>query len=447
MSEDASTLEIIRSRSLLYGSYVIWTITAAVVLLAVSSYLSAVQSWLTTVERFRGYLGFARPIDSPDWILVAATALAALLPLILALFALVTYKRAWRRRLTTIWGHQGGGSAEKVRRLTSKANDAELQHRSTCINALAATERWQAHAINVAEPTAEAYHSAAERVLAEIEKDIAQRAITLGFVVGLSRNNWLDSFAIASAAFELQLHVLTTLGKRPSRSTWVRLWKRTLSSLFLSWYLNAEQSLTFRLMIRKLGLGLEAGSAALEHAANTFMHSGAQDDVDWDDVEHLLPESVLGIPVRPFTSGARMLAGTLVSVGTFGMNQIGRFIEQRGEDLFQGAVAASILYEHGVALAADCLALDAAHRATPRLSPRFVDVMTRMSSHAGLMLQEQVRGLRTALRERRRMLAKLAKGKAGGAAASVATATKSMMDAGLRRFRRSPTEPPPPEIP
>lgn len=418
MQEDESPLESIRSRSLLYSSYIIWFITAAAVLFALSAYVSAVQSWLGTVERFRRYLGFTPPPNSQDWWLVSATVLALLLPIGIALAVFVAYRRDWRRRLTLIWGEGGGGSAQRIWKLTTMADATEVRRRCEYLKSLVGTERWRSSRIDVPTLSADSYRSAAELVLAEIEADIAQRAIMLGFVVGLSRKSLMDFVAISTAALELQLHVLTSLGKWPSPNTWIRLWKRTLSSLFFSWYLNAEQSLTFRLMIRKIGLGLEAGSAALEHAGSALMHSAHPDDVDWDDIEHLLPD---GFSVRALATAAGIAAGTTISVGAFGMNQIGRFIEQRGEDLFQGALAASILYGHGVALAADCIALDTSHRESPVLQPPFCDVMTRMSRHAGIMLGDQVRSLRGVLRERRRLIWKIAREKSTAAGASVKT--------------------------
>lgn len=423
MPEDRFPLDSTRSRSLLYASYAVWSATAAIALFATSAYISAAMSWLGTVERFRSYLGFVPSVNSPDWWLVSATLLAMMLPLGLATGFLVMHRRVWRRKLSAIWGESGGGRAERIRKPQAIADTGEIQRRCEDLGSLVATERWRSRGIEAPEVNADSYRSAAELVLADVERDIAQRAFTLGLVVGLSQKNWIDFLAISAAAVELQVHVLTSLGKRPSLHTWRQLWKRAASSLFFSWYLNAEQSLAFRLMIRKIGLGLEIGSQALEHAGSALLdsHTGV-DDVDWDDVEHLLPEHVLGIPLRPVATAASITAGTLISVGSFGMNQIGYLIERRGDDLFQGALAATILYEHGVAVAADCIALDARHHESALLRPRFNDVMTRMSCQAGEMLQVQVRNLRGVLRERRRLIAKIAKKKGATAADSLASA-------------------------
>jgi hypothetical protein len=70
-------------------------------------------------------------------------------------------------------------------------------------------------------------------MLRKLEKDISKRAVTLGLVVGVSRNRFVDFFTISAAALELQLEILTRLGKRPSWATWRQMLTRTASSRFL----------------------------------------------------------------------------------------------------------------------------------------------------------------------------------------------------------------------
>ena len=423
MQEDPSGLASVRSRTLLYGSYIIWAISAALVLFVLNAYISAVHTWLGAVERVRGLLGFTLAPHTPDWWLIGAGLIALAAPVGAGLALYTLYRRAWRRRLNRLWGPVGGGVFERIRILPATADDTHAGRCCEYLNGLLGADRWSSTGILLAGRSAECYRTASERVMAEIERDIAQRAWSLGLVVGMSRKSWIDSLAIAAAALELQLHVLTSLGKRPSVAMWMHVWRRAASSLFINWYLNGEQSLTFRLMIRKIGLGLQASAQIVEQAADALAHwDAAPDDVDWDDVEHMLPEHILGLPVRAVSRAASVSAGALISVGAFGMQQIGRFIEQCGEDLFQGALAATILYGHGIDLAADCLALDRRHRESSLFSPRIDQVMTRMCGQAGLVLRAQVRSLRGMLRERRRLMVRMAKDKSGSMAASVKTA-------------------------
>ncbi len=311
MREDPAGLESVRSRTLLYGSYIIWAISAALALIAFNAYVSAVQSWMGAAERVRGLFGFTLAPHSPDWWLIGAGLVAVAVPVAGGLALYTLYRRAWRRRLNQLWGPAGGGVFERIRILPSSADELHAGRCCEYLNGLLAAGRWGDSGITLAERNAECYRAASERVLAEIERDIAQRAWSLGLVVGLSRKSWIDSLAIAAAAIELQLHVLTSLGKRPSVAMWMHVWKRAASSLFINWYLNGEQSLTFRLMIRKIGFGLQASAQIVEQAADALSHwDAAPDDVDWDDVEHMLPEHILGVPVRTFSRAASISAGT-----------------------------------------------------------------------------------------------------------------------------------------
>ena len=47
--------------------------------------------------------------------------------------------------------------------------------------------------------------------------------------MGISRNRAVDLFSIAAAALELQLHVLTRLGKRPSLAAWRQMLARGIN--------------------------------------------------------------------------------------------------------------------------------------------------------------------------------------------------------------------------
>src|SRR5206468_5476138 len=72
-----------------------------------------------------------------------------------------------------------------------------------------------------------------------------------------------------------------------------------------------------------------------------------------------------------------------------------------GDELTQGTVAAGILYYHGIALASDTLAVDAAHRASPAMNRNFRDAVWKMGEIAGSILRDLVRQRRIAFRDRR----------------------------------------------
>jgi hypothetical protein len=93
-----------------------------------------------------------------------------------------------------------------------------------------------------------------------------------------------------------------------------------------------------------------------------------------------------------------------MSVGAFGLRHIGSFVETTANDLLQGVLAGGILYYHGMALAAECLALDEEHRRSPEMTRTIGEAMNIACAPAGRLLRDQVRRMREFLRERRRMV-------------------------------------------
>jgi hypothetical protein len=89
------------------------------------------------------------------------------------------------------------------------------------------------------------------------------------------------------------------------------------------------------------------------------------------------------------------------TVGQVGLHVLGTLIESVGDELTEGALAAGILYYHGMALAADTLALDAVHRGSPTMNRSFREGVWKMGEIAGSILRDLVRQRRTAFRDRR----------------------------------------------
>jgi hypothetical protein len=89
------------------------------------------------------------------------------------------------------------------------------------------------------------------------------------------------------------------------------------------------------------------------------------------------------------------------TVGQVGLHVLGTLIESVGDELTQGALAAGILYHHGMALASDALALDPVHRASPGMNRNFREGVWKMGEIAGTILRDLVRLRRPAFRHRR----------------------------------------------
>jgi hypothetical protein len=233
-------------------------------------------------------------------------------------------------------------------------------------------------------------------VLAELEKDIAERALTTGLTVGISHNRYIDLFTIFVAALELQLHVLSRLGKRPSWYAWRLLIQRCGASLFINSYLNRQDSLALNLMIKKAGMGLYATGDVMGSAAQHLSDS----DFDLDEALNLHHSGLLGMATKSLELSATMA----LTVGQVGLHVLGSIIESVGDELTQGALAAGIIYYHGIALASDTLALDQLHRQSPAMNRGLRDGVWKMGEIAGSILRDLVRQRRTVFRDRRRRI-------------------------------------------
>jgi hypothetical protein len=93
-----------------------------------------------------------------------------------------------------------------------------------------------------------------------------------------------------------------------------------------------------------------------------------------------------------------------MTVGQVGLHVLGTLIESVGDELAQGALAAGVIYYHGMALAADTLALDRVHRESPDMTRNFREGVWKMGEIAGSILRDIVRQRRSAFRQRRRQM-------------------------------------------
>ena len=350
-----------------------------------SGYLVLVYHYgLGLADRIRSGMGWHPPLAGPDYFLLGFMLAIPLLGLVFLTALWTWYRRIWSRKLRETW--PVSGDRRRYGRwspLKLQADEAERSHRSEYLAALSKT--------NVSPA---GYEALAEATLADLERDIAERALTTGLVVGISRNRFLDLATILIATLELQLHVLTRLGKRPSFHTWKLLIQRCGASLFINSYLNRHDALLLNLMIKKAGMGL--------HAAGDVMDAGIQhlsdQDIDLDDALNLQHGGLLGIATKGIELGAFMA----LSVGPVGLRTLGALIESVGDELAQGALAAGIIYYHGISLASDTLALDRTHRATVPMNRGVRDGVWRMGEIAGTILLDFIRQRRNAFRERRR---------------------------------------------
>jgi hypothetical protein len=373
---DSDALRSLRRRGQLLFSFLLWASAAGCVLLA-SAYVLIVDHYV---------LALAERLRAPEWL---QTAILASLPAVAiggVLLAWTWYRRAWNRRLKEVW---------------TDAGDRRLNSRWIPLQAVASVSERRERAAYLAQLEAcsidpEHYERHAEAVLADIEKDIAERAVATGLIVGVSHSRFIDLFTIFAATLELQLHVLSRLGKRPSARAWRLLLQRCGASLFINSYLNRQDALMLNLLIKKAGMGL--------HAAGDLMEAGAahlaDSDIDLDEALGLPHGGLVGIATKGIEMGATMA----LSVGQVGLHTLGSLIESVGDELTQGAVAAGIIYFHGISLASDTLALDRRHRDSPAMNRDLRKSFWKMGEVAGSILLDFIRQRRSAFRERRQQV-------------------------------------------
>jgi hypothetical protein len=396
MASDASInpdspLADLRRRGQFLIAGLLWASAGGFLVIACSGALVTYHYAISLAERVRLGLGFAPPAHGPDWLLLVALSSGPLIALLALLKFAHWYRRLWLRRVAVVWPtpHQ--------RRQFSKWDAAPIdaaasrrEERSRYIESLLESPAWSGRNCLRSQDD---HKGQAEWLLEQLEKDIAERALATGLTVGISTNRFIDLFTIFAAALELQLHVLSRLGKRPSSHAWRLLIQRCGASLFINSYLNRQDSIALNLMIKKAGMGLKATGDLMESASQHLSES----DFDLDEALNLQHHGILGMATKSLELGATMA----LTVGQVGLHVLGTLIESVGDELTQGALAAGILYYHGMALAADTLALDAAHRASPAMNRNFREGVWKMGEIAGSILRDLVRQRRTAFRDRR----------------------------------------------
>ncbi len=391
-NRNAAILEGVRRRGQFLVSALLWAGAAGFSIMAAGWLVFFYHHALSVGERARSSLGFHAPAGGPDWFVLAVLAIPPVGAALAVLWAWSRYRAVWNRRLAETWPG-GGGAHSAWTPLRMQGDSGESARRDAYVRALLASPGWSTAGIEAGE-----YKAASRAVFKTLETEILERAFTTGLIVGVSSNRWVDTLTIFASALELQLHVMTRLGKRPSLHAWRLLLQQCGASLFVNSYLTRQDAMLVSLAIKKSGIGLHAVGDAMDTAATSI----ADHDLDLDDLLHL--NKLDGVPLIGLATKSMEIAATMAfTVGKQGMYALGNLIESVGDELAQGAIAAAILYHHGVALAADTLALDQEHRRDAEFNPNFAQGLGRMTALAGKILLDAVRQRRDAFRERRGM--------------------------------------------
>ncbi len=393
-SSDSPALEGLRHRGQFLISGLLWA-AAAGLLIVLSGYVLILYHYgIALAERIRLSLGFTPPSNGADWFMVIALVSGPVIGMVCLVLFGGWYKRLWFRKVSLVWPDRRDRA--KYSRWQTPPHSATASHRkqrTDYLQALLKSDLWAGRSLP---SSAAGYETQAEWLLSDLEKDIAERALTTGLTVGISSNRYIDLFTIFVAALELQLHVLSRLGKRPSWHAWKLLIQRCGASLFINSYLNRQDSLALNLMIKKAGMGMQATGDLMENAS----HHLSESDFDLDEALNLQHSGLLGMATKSIELGATMA----LTVGQVGLHVLGSIIESVGDELTQGAIAAGIVYYHGIALASDTLALDSLHRQSPAMNRSFREGVWKMGEIAGSILRDLVRQRRSSFRDKRRQI-------------------------------------------
>src|SRR3954447_16601925 len=238
---DAPALVGLRRRGQFLISGLLWGAAAGVLVLFSGYALFLYHYALAFAERLRTSFGVVPPTQGPDWFMLCVIAAGPGICLVCIAMAYQWYRRIWFRRLQRVWPDARDRSRySSWQDLPLRVSVSQRERRNEHLSALLNSDLWAVH--RPPESSAARYEERAEWVLAELEKDIAERALTTGLTVGISSNQYVDLFTIFTAALELQLHVLSRLGKRPSFHAWRLLIQRCGASLFINSYLNRQDS-------------------------------------------------------------------------------------------------------------------------------------------------------------------------------------------------------------
>jgi len=327
------------------------------------------------------------------------------IPLALLLLLYLKYAKIWKKRVLEVWGERGPARIHsRPTAVPSSGDSAAGRHRDEYLRALAGTELWSAEIADLentqGEPTENAPAAPellAEKVFSSLEHDISRRAILTGLTVGISPSRLFDHITIVLASLEIQMHVLASLGRRPSLRTWYQCLVRAGTSLFANSYMNREDAFMLQYTTKGIATGLSAAGEMVDDL---------EFDEAFDAVESVLSRfatgDVSGAIVNTTLTGIEFGVEGMMSIGGTGLQLMGQLVEKTGDEMFQGVVSGGMLYYHGMSLAADSLAVDAGHRSSDSMTRGPVDCMAAVAGEAGSMALDYVRKRRRLLRDKKR---------------------------------------------
>jgi hypothetical protein len=353
-------------------------------------------------SKIKNILGYKVTSGQIDMIGASVIGTFIFIPIILTLICYLKYQASWNKKAMGIWGDRS--LCKKHSRLPSFSDLFSVEQRSTqeqYLIELANTTAWKAELSKGNVTDFNKTNLLAEELLRSIEKDIAERAITTGLIIGISSSRLIDNITIIITSLEIQMHVLSKLGRKPSIGVWYELLVRAGSSLFITDYLNRNDTFALTMTTKTIAAGMSYTASILDSDAAEEINEGLFDYAE-EFLNRFATGDISGAIVNSVLTTSELATNGAMSIGSEGLNLMSRLVEKHGDDLLQGVLSGGMLYYHGMSIAADSLAIDKQHRCSPRMSRTPFACMNIIAQTAGIILLGYIRTRKEYIRKKKR---------------------------------------------
>jgi len=345
-------------------------------------------------DRVRRALGLGLEAGSPDWFVLALLLVAVLAACGLMAWVYRWYRSVWMRRLEDVWPEPENrdrfahrvSSDDRTEYLRALLRSPRWRDREGEVKAQAKGSGHALGACDLGSLTQSDCLPAIHGLAGVLRKDVSERALSLALLVTFSRNRFLDRLAIVLAGFELQLYVLTALGKKPSIGHWLTMANRSLAGLFAHTYFSHENTTEMTLTIKG---GLMGVHAILATADDVLKPEELPVDEVFEAIENALSSSAGGAflgdlvaVLKGATTFSLVGADFAISAGRVASRQLASVVERLGDDLLEGSVVGGVLYFHGCELLREALPLSRIEAENHALNPSIGDCAEDVTASA-----------------------------------------------------------------
>ncbi|MGQ0623226.1 MAG: hypothetical protein ACT4PP_00985 [Sporichthyaceae bacterium] len=365
------------ARSARLVSAVVNVVSLVALVFLLGSAVIAVRAGVDLAETGRRAFGLQAPSEGVDWYLLSVGAVFLAVPLAALAWLARLLRRRYRSRLQECFGDTGD-----ARVFTGHVKGSQ----TAWLREVLESARWSPSAdewrlggqLPPGRLDDAQYRAAAALVRGELNNKLGAVALATGLAVAVAQRPIADAAAVVAGSAELQIEALATLGLRPTPRAWLHIGRAASTALLAASYLDAEERLEVRLMVRAAAAGIDTAEGLVE------------------DLDSALGEAAEGIG-GTVGAGLQLLTGATAGVTGTVLRQTSEFIKDVGDEISEGLIVATVLHFHAMALVADALALDEAHRrelALPagRVPPELLRIAGSLARRQTLAFSRMLRG-------------------------------------------------------